>query len=61
MATSGTSPSRLRNFLQLAFLAPDLLTGITTGTQPTGFASEWVKTHTLPSDWDAQCRLFEAL
>jgi len=61
MAASQTSPSRFRKLMQLAFLAPDLLTRVTNGTQPIVFTSEWVKTHSLPADWDAQRRLFDTL
>ena len=58
---AGLPTSRLRQMIGLAFLAPDLLKRIVDGRQPLGFTSEWAKTHALPSDWDAQRRLFDQL
>ncbi|MDX8355540.1 recombinase family protein [Cognatiyoonia sp. IB215182] len=60
-ARDGVYRGRLSRHLTLAFLAPDLLAQITTGHQPPGFTSEWLKTHDLPADWDAQRALFNAL
>ncbi|MDX8354521.1 hypothetical protein [Cognatiyoonia sp. IB215182] len=52
---------RLSRHLNLAFLAPDLLAQITAGHQPSGFTSEWLRTHDLPTNWDAQRAFFNAL
>ncbi len=60
-ARDGVCRGRLSRNLNLAFLAPDLLARITTGHQPLGFTSEWLKSHDLPADWDAQRVLFNAL
>lgn len=60
-ARDGVSRGRLTRHLNLAFLAPDLLAQITTGHQPLGFTSEWLKTHDLPADWEEQRALFNAL
>ncbi|MFG5380988.1 recombinase family protein [Yoonia sp. R2-816] len=60
-ARDGVYRGQLSRHLNLAFLAPDLLAQITTGHQPSGFTSEWLKTHDLPADWDAQRALFKAL
>lgn len=57
----GVSRGRLSRLLDLAFLAPDLLAQITTGQQPLGFTSEWLKTHDLPAAWDEQRALFKTL
>ena len=51
---TGIDGSQIKQMIPLAFLAPDILAQITTGKQPIGFTSEWVKTNTIPADWDAQ-------
>ncbi|KQI70392.1 hypothetical protein AN191_18380, partial [Loktanella sp. 5RATIMAR09] len=61
MAQSGTNSGRFKKMITLALLAPDLLAQITSGTQPVGFTSQWVKTNTLPMCWDAQRALLKRL
>ena len=57
----GISTSRIQKTVDLACLAPDLVTDILDGKQPLGFTTEWCKTHDLPSDWDQQRALLRAL
>ncbi|MGR3502771.1 hypothetical protein [Pseudaestuariivita sp.] len=56
-----TSPSRIATLLPLAFLAPDLLRTVIEGAGPIAFTSEWLKTHSLPTDWTDQRELVAAL
>lgn len=58
---NGTSSRRLQHIIELAFLAPDLTKMILEGQQPLGFTSEWVKQHSLPSNWQEQRALFATL
>jgi site-specific DNA recombinase len=47
----GTSKRRIQDIIDLAFLAPDFVRDALDGRQPTGFTSDWCKTHELPCDW----------
>ncbi|NNE81094.1 MAG: recombinase family protein [Silicimonas sp.] len=58
---TGTSKRRVQQILDLAFLAPDIVRDVLNGNQPLGFTSDWCLRHTLPSDWDAQRKLFATL
>lgn len=53
--------SRIQHMIDLAFLAPDILEKIVTGTQPAGLTSEWIKRNSLPADWNEQRKTIAAL
>ena len=57
----GTSKRRIQQMIDLAFLAPDIVRDFLDGKQPTGFTSDWCKTHDLPSDWSEQRALIATL
>jgi site-specific DNA recombinase len=59
--TEGTSKRRVQQMIDLAFLAPDIVRDVLDGRQPTGFTSDWCKTHELPSDWSEQRALIATL
>ncbi len=42
--------------LEFAFLAPDLLTEVLAGRQPSGLTTNWLRRHSLPADWAEQRR-----
>ena len=48
----------VRNRLRLAFLAPDIVTAVLSGTQPEGLTLEQIIDANFPFDWRAQRRLF---
>ncbi len=56
-----TDVKRLRQTLQLAFLAPDITASILSGQQPVGLTSKWIQMNQLPHDRDAQRELLAAL
>jgi hypothetical protein len=56
-----TSKRRVQQMIDLAFLAPDIVRDALEGNQPTGFTSDWSKRHSLPSDWNEQRALLQAL
>jgi site-specific DNA recombinase len=58
---SGTSSRRIQQIIELAFLAPDVTKMILDGNQPLGFTSEWVKQHSLPSNWQEQRAIIATL
>lgn len=60
-AQERTTPSRIQQVIGLAFLAPDILDQVASGTQPLTFTSEWVKHHQLPADWNAQRDIIRGL
>jgi hypothetical protein len=60
-AAAGTSKRRVQDMVGLAFLAPDIVRDVLDGRQPSGFTSDWCKTHELPSDWCAQRALLATL
>ena len=47
--------------IDLAFLAPDIVSDVLDGKQPIGFTSEWCLRHELPSDWTEQRAIIAAL
>ena len=55
-ADAGTSKRRVQQMIHLAFLAPDIVDHILRGAQPLSLTSDWLKTHSLPSCWQAQQR-----
>jgi site-specific DNA recombinase len=57
----GTSKRRIQHMIALAFLAPDIVRDVLDGKQPSGFTSNWCKTHELPSDWADQRALLARL
>jgi DNA invertase Pin-like site-specific DNA recombinase len=55
---AGTSTRGIQQVLPLAFLAPDLIRAALDGSQPPQLSSDrLIKSH-IPSDWDAQMRLY---
>ena len=59
--TDGISKRRVQQMIDLAFLAPDIIRDVLSGKQPTGFTTEWCKTHSLPADWTEQRALLATL
>ena len=59
--TDRISKRRIQQMIDLAFLAPDIVRDVLNGKQPTGFTTEWCKTHTLPTDWSEQRALLATL
>lgn len=59
--SEGTSRRRVQQMIGLAFLAPDIVQAVLDGKQPTGFTSDWCKTHDMPSDWSDQRALLATL
>lgn len=57
----GTSKRRMRQMIDLVFLAPDIVGDVIDGKQPLGFTSDWFKTHELSSDWSEQRALIATL
>ena len=55
------SKRRVQQMIDLAFLAPDIIRSVLNGKQPTGFTTEWCKTHTLPADWTEQRAIIATL
>ena len=47
--TENTSPRRVQQMIELAFLAPDIVRDILDGKQPLGFTSKWCSRHSEPS------------
>ena len=56
-----TSPRRIQQIIELAFLAPDIVRDVLEGKQPLGFTSKWHSRHSLPSDWSEQRQLLTTL
>lgn len=56
-----TSPRRVQQLIELAFLAPDIVRKVLDGKQPLGFTSKWCLQHSLPPDWDEQRRILATL
>jgi site-specific DNA recombinase len=59
--TENTSPRRVQQMIELAFLAPDIVRDILDGKQPLCFTTEWCSRHSLPSDWRDQRQLLATL
>ncbi|MEL6452103.1 MAG: recombinase family protein [Pseudomonadota bacterium] len=51
---AGVNTSRIRQMIDLAFLAPDIVRDILNGDQPIGLTFDWARTNALPIDWQAQ-------
>ena len=60
-SAENTSKRRVQQVINLAFLAPDAVRYVLNGAQPIGFISDWYRHHTLPSDWNDQRGLINAL
>ena len=61
---SDTSPRRIQQIIELAFLAPDIVRDVLEGKQPLrqiDFTSKWHLRHSLPSDWSEQRQLLTTL
>lgn len=56
-----TSPRRVQQLIELAFLAPDIVRQVLEGNQPLGFTSKWCLRHTLPSGWTEQRQVLATL
>jgi len=59
--THETSPRRVQQLIDLAFLAPDIVRNVLNGKQPLGFTSKWCLLHSLPSDWAEQRKILATL
>ena len=60
-AAEGVSRHRTQKLVDLAFLAPDVVRDVFTGSQPTGLTTEWLLRHALPALWNEQRELFRSL
>ncbi|MBT3557485.1 MAG: recombinase family protein [Rhodospirillales bacterium] len=56
-----TSPRRVQQLIELAFLAPDIVRQVLEGNQPLGFTSKWCLQRSLPSDWTEQRQVLATL
>lgn len=59
--SNGTSPRRIQQIIDLAFLAPDITKTVLEGKQPLGLTSDWCKLHPLPINWQDQRALIATL
>lgn len=55
------SVRRIRQLIELAFIAPDITRMILNGQQPVGLTSEWLLRHKLPVCWKEQRALISTL
>ena len=55
------SIQRIRQLVELAFVAPDIVRMILNGQQPINLTSEWLLRHKLPVNWNAQRALISTL
>ena len=53
-ARTRVDTKRIRQMIEIALLAPDVIEDIISGQQPIGLTTEWLKTHDLPIRWEAQ-------
>lgn len=53
-ASENLSKRRILQVIDLAFIAPDIVTSVIHGTQPIGLTAKWLGQNPLPSDWQAQ-------
>lgn len=60
-SAEGVSKHRIHKLVDLAFLAPDVVRDVFTGSQPTGLTTEWLLRHAIPAFWDEQRDLFWSL
>ena len=56
-----TSNHRVQQMIELAFLAPNIVKDVLAGQQPSGFTSNWFRTHGLPINWQDQRDLLATL
>lgn len=56
-----TSTAMVRQRINLAFIAPDIVRQIVDGKQPTGLTLDYLLRHNIPSNWNAQRELFSSL
>jgi site-specific DNA recombinase len=59
-ASENLSKRRILQVIDLAFLAPDIVTSILQGDRPVGLTARWLGQNPLPSDWQAQRRIVAA-
>ena len=56
-----TSTTMVRQRINLAFIAPDLVRQIVDGKQPTGLTLDYLLRHNIPASWNSQRELFSSL
>ena len=56
----GLHVSRVRDFMRLTLLAPDLIERMLGGTLPRGWSLEFLMRRSIPKDWDEQKRVMMA-
>jgi DNA invertase Pin-like site-specific DNA recombinase len=59
--TENVSTRRIRQLIDLAFLAPDIVKSIVQGSQPAGLTCEWLLRNPLLPDWQEQRRAVASL
>lgn len=60
-ATEGVSKHRIQKLVDLAFVAPDVVRDVFTGSQPTRLTSEWLLRNPVPAIWTDQRDVFSTL
>jgi len=56
-----TSTTMVRQRINLAFIAPDIVRQIIDGKQPIGLSSDYLFRHKIPASWNAQRELLSSL
>ena len=56
-----TSKRMVQHLTEFAFLSPDIIHQISSGTQPAGLTTDWLKRNKLPELWRDQVALIERL
>jgi len=57
----GVSKHRIKQVIELAFLAPDVIRSVREGRQPVGLTSDWLMRHAFSPVWSKQREMFAAL
>lgn len=57
----GVSKHRIKQVIELAFLAPDVIRSVREGRQPVGLTSDWLMRHAFSPVWTEQREMFAAL
>ena len=57
----GVSKHRIKQVIELAFLAPDVIRSVREGRQPVGLTSDWLMRHAFSPVWSEQREMFAAL
>lgn len=60
-AAEGVSKHRIQKLIDLAFVAPDVVRDVFTGSQPTRLTSEWLLRNPVPAIWTDQRDVFSTL